>query len=245
MEEGNVCSFPCIFTSRLRELARTQAADCQMLQIEKGASIYRQGEPDDAVYLVDSGQVKLQVPTAKQQTGLVEIFAEGEIFGESCLGGQSVRLETAIAMRKSSVVRIPREVFSSIIQKGGLLEEMARYLSRRVEEQKHLIAALLAVKKHHRLALTLLYLARKFGKRGSNGTCIQQRILQEELAAMTGIRRTRVTVLLLKFRQLGLMQMNRMHQYLVMEDRFAEYLDSTAAGEAPYGSSAALRQYVH
>jgi CRP-like cAMP-binding protein len=245
MGEGTVCSHPGLFTARVRELAKAKTADCQVLHLERHAPIYHQGESDDAVYMVDSGQVKLLVPTAKQQTGLVEIFAEGEIFGESCLGGQSLRLETAIAMRKSSLLRVPRGVFIALIREAGMLEEMARYLSRRVEEQKNLIAALLAVKKHHRLALTLLYLARKFGKREPNGTCIQQRILQEELAAMTGIRRTRVTVLLLKFRQLGLLQLNRMHQYLVMEERFSEYLESTAAGEESYGSARLAQQYVH
>lgn len=227
MDLGPGCS---TFAEKMTKLLKDQTNECRLLEVDRHNIVYRLGEADDAIYLILQGQIKILVPTSKQQSGLVAIFAEGDFFGESCLDSRPVRQETAVAMKKASLLRIPREVFVGTLQRAALLEEMALHLSRMVEEQKQLIAALLAVKKHHRLALTLLFLARKFGKKEPNGTRINPRIVHEELAEMTGIRRSRVTLLLSKFRRLGLMEIDQTHRFIIREEEFTEFLEHGASG---------------
>ena len=218
------------FVAQMLEKVNLYSQDCQRIQFGRKEIIYRTGENDDAVYVVVAGTIKLLIQTAREQCGLMEICVKGEVFGESCLSGHILRPETALAMGAALVLRIPRPVFLTLLQEVALLDGMARYMSRRIEERRCLIVAMLARKKQHRLALVLLYLARKFGKQNPDGTCLQIRILHEDLAEMTGMRRTRITCVLSRFRERGLIYINRLHQIVVREDHFVEYLRRSAAG---------------
>ncbi len=219
------------FTVCLREALRKVAAECQAITKGKNERIYVAEDRDDSLYFIESGQVKLLAPVSATKRGLISILADNDIFGESCLLGTAARKETAVAMRDSRLIRVPRSTFVDVLKNEGLMAGMARYMVERIEHQRQLIAALLAVKKQHRLALTLLYLARRFGTKQGAGTCIERRILHSDLAEMTGIRRTRVTLLLLKFRELGMLTIGQDHLLVVDEKEFLAYLERASVGD--------------
>src|SRR3989344_4115092 len=65
----------------LREIAR----HLQPLSLPKGATIYREGETADALYIVQSGRVKAVTPDEGGQEKIINFLGRGETFGETAL----------------------------------------------------------------------------------------------------------------------------------------------------------------
>jgi CRP-like cAMP-binding protein len=84
------------------------------------------------------------------------------------------------------------------------------------------------VDSEHRLAETLLLLAQKLGRPNSDSTRIEHKITHEELAEMVGTTRPRITEFLLKFRGLGLIDVNRDRFLVVQQHALSQYLSRTA-----------------
>ena len=71
--------------------------------------VFAQGDPADAVFFVERGQVKLTVVSAADKTAVIGLLGPGTFFGEGCLAGQTVRMSTASAVPLSRIVRVVPE----------------------------------------------------------------------------------------------------------------------------------------
>src|ERR1019366_3236383 len=71
-------------------------------------SIFAQGDPANAVFYVNKGKVKLTVSSREGKEAVVAILKEGDFFGEGCLAGQQVRMATAVAFSKCSLIRMEK-----------------------------------------------------------------------------------------------------------------------------------------
>src|SRR6266404_5131688 len=60
--------------------------------------IFSQGDIAEAVFFIQEGKVKLTVLSELGKEAVVGIFAEGQFFGEGCLGGAELRAATSHAM---------------------------------------------------------------------------------------------------------------------------------------------------
>jgi len=211
-------------SDRIRVIKEKNPSGCRVMRLRKSRIVFVWGDSADAVYFIETGQIKLVAPTLDGEEGLVGIYSRNDVFGESCLFGQSVRLESAIAMTDSVVVKIPARTFQASFHAEWKMEDTIHHFVDRLADQRHLLSALMAAKKEDRLALLLLYLARKLGKRHSDGTSIEHRILHEELAAMTGMTRGRIGLFLKRFRCLGLVRTNDVGQLVVVENSIRSHL---------------------
>ena len=163
---------------------------------------FSQGDEANAVFYLQSGRVKLTVLSKEGKEAVVAILAHGDFFGEGCLAGELVCMATATALEASMVMRIDRAAMVRVLRDEASFAKlfMAYLLSRNVRIQEHLVDHLFnSVEK--RLARVLLLLAR-YGTDGKPDGEIQ-RISQETLAEMVGTTRSRVSLFLNKFRQLG------------------------------------------
>ena len=61
----------------------------------KSKKIFLQGDPADAVFYVQEGQVKVCVISEQGKEAIVAIHGKGDFVGEGCLAGQPLRLATA------------------------------------------------------------------------------------------------------------------------------------------------------
>src|SRR5687768_10451388 len=68
--------------------------------------VYTQGDPADAVFFLQAGQVKLSVVSPRGKEAVIGVLEPDSFFGEGCLAGQSVRMATAIAIEPSSILRV-------------------------------------------------------------------------------------------------------------------------------------------
>jgi CRP/FNR family cyclic AMP-dependent transcriptional regulator len=82
---------------------------------QKDQTVYTQGEPADSVFYIKSGQVKKTVVSEQGKEAVVALLGTGDFFGEGCLTGQRLRLETVSAMAECVIVRIIKEDITRVI----------------------------------------------------------------------------------------------------------------------------------
>jgi CRP/FNR family cyclic AMP-dependent transcriptional regulator len=56
-----------------------------ILQYPKSKAIFAQGDPSDAVFYIQSGQVKLTVLSAHRKEATIALLGEGDFMGEGCI----------------------------------------------------------------------------------------------------------------------------------------------------------------
>ena len=171
------------------------------------ANIFAQGDPADAVFYIEKGNVQLTVVSEHGKEGVIAMPSAGDFFGEGCLAGQPLHIASATAMSNSISVRIEKETMIRVLHQEPTLSEMfmAFLLSRNVQFEADLVDQLFN-SSEKRLARILLLLA-NFGKEGKLEPVIP-RISQETLAARVGTTRSRINSFMNKFRKLGLIEYN-------------------------------------
>ena len=169
--------------------------------------LFAQGDPADAVFYIDRGQIKLAVVSERGKSAVVAMLGRGDFFGEGCLAGQLVRMASASAMTEASVVRIEKQAMMELLHEKSIFSErfMAHLLARNVRFEEDLVDQLFN-SSEKRLARVLLLLAR-FGKEGKTEPVIAK-ISQEVLAEMVGTTRPRISGFMNKFRKLGFIEYN-------------------------------------
>jgi CRP/FNR family transcriptional regulator, cyclic AMP receptor protein len=110
----------------------------------------------------------------------------------------------------------------------SLFEGFAQYLAVRITDQQQVIANLMTVDSEQRLGKTLLQLARTLGKKDPRSIRIELKISHEELSDMVGATRPRTSVVMRKFRNLGLIETNEDHFLIVKEQKLIGYLAQIA-----------------
>lgn len=212
------------FKESLHESLRRATLNFPTVHIGKHQHVYVCGDPAGSVYVIQSGMIKLLMLSSDGKECLLAIHTAGDTFGELCLASSSPRQETATAMEETILKRIPCAQFLLHLTNNSLVEGFVKYMATRVSEQQHVIAHLITVNSEHRLGETLLLLANKLGQPDPRSTRIEQKVTHEELSEMVGTTRPRITAFMLKFRDLGLIEISPEHFLIVKEKKLSDYL---------------------
>jgi CRP-like cAMP-binding protein len=173
----------------------------------KKQTIFKQGDPANAVFYIQKGKVRISVVSDKGKEAIVSILGPGEFFGEGCISGQALRIATVDAMTESVVVGIAKTEMVRLLHEEPLFSEMFMHhlLHRTVRVEADLIDQLFN-SSERRLARLLLILA-NYGNEGKPEP-ILAKISQETLAEMIGTTRSRVSFFMNRFRKLGFISYN-------------------------------------
>ncbi len=167
--------------------------------------VFVQGDPADAVFYIQSGEVKLTVVSKKGKEAVVAILPASSFFGEGCLAGQPLRMATASTVRASTIIRVEKSAMVAELHREPEFAErfLAYLLSRNIRMEADLVDHLFN-SSEKRLARLLLLLA-NFGHE-SKPLPIVAKMSQETLAEMIGTTRSRVSYFLNRFRQMGFIE---------------------------------------
>ena len=172
--------------------------------LEYGANrtIFVQGDPTDSIFYLHQGKVKLAVTSKQGKEAIVTILDSDEFFGEGCLGGQPLRIATAITVTDSTLHRIEKSLMVRLLHEQHEISELfiTHLLTRNTRFEEDLVDQLFN-SSEKRLARILLLLAH-FGKESRTET-VHPGINQEHLAQMVGTTRSRVSHFMNKFRTMG------------------------------------------
>jgi CRP/FNR family cyclic AMP-dependent transcriptional regulator len=173
----------------------------------KDQIVYRQGDPADSVFYIQSGKVKKTVVSEQGKEAVIAILDTGDFFGEGCLTGELLRLATVSTLMNCVIARISKADTTRVIHEEPAFAELfiSHLLARNSRVEEDLVDQLFN-SSEKRLARTLLLLA-NFGKEGRPEPIVAK-VSQETLAEMIGTTRSRVSFFMNKFRKLGLIDYN-------------------------------------
>jgi len=171
-----------------------------IVQYERGATIFTQGDACEDVMYIQTGGVKLTVQSKSGREAVVAMLGPGDFFGEGCLAGQPLRRSSAVAVTPSAILLVGKATMLRLLRQQHAMSDrfIAHMLSRNIRIEEDLIDQLFN-SSEKRLARTLLLLAR-YG--GESPMQIVPTISQATLADMIGTTRSRVNVFLTKFKRL-------------------------------------------
>jgi CRP/FNR family cyclic AMP-dependent transcriptional regulator len=171
-------------------------------------SIFFQGDPANAVYYIERGEVKLSVLSKNGKQAIVDILGEEAFFGEGCLAGEPIRVATAIALERSTIIRLEKRALMGLFRRlPSVAEEFISQLASRNLRMQADLADHIFNSSEKRLARLLLVLAKAGKKRDSLD--VIPRLSQETLAEMVGTTRSRVSFFLNRFREQGMIRYDR------------------------------------
>ncbi len=174
----------------------------RIVRYARASVVFAQGGPANSVFYIQHGGVKLSVLSRRGREAIVATLAPGDFFGEGCLAGQPLRIGTATALVPTAVLRIQKRAMMRTLHAQSALSDrfIAHMLGRNIRIEEDLVDQLFD-SSEKRLARTLLLLARYGDERTPQR--VLPKISQEALAKMVGTTRSRVNVLMNKFRKLG------------------------------------------
>lgn len=195
----------------------------RVVEFARNAVIYTQGEPADAVFYVQRGNVKLSVVSPVGKEAVVGMLGAGDFFGEGCLAGQQVRMGTATARSVTTAVAVTRAKMLRLLHQQRTMSDLfiAYILARNIRIEEDLVDQLFN-SSEKRLARTLLLLSR-YGH-ADQPLSVLPAVSQETLAEIVGTTRSRVNFFMNKFKRLGFidyrngLQVNRSLLSVILHD---------------------------
>ena len=177
---------PADAAERLSTVARCR-------EIERGAVIFRQGEPGASMYVVLRGKVRVTRPADPGRDNLLTLLGPGDLFGELTLFDPAPRKATATAITDVEIAE-----FTAVAMKEWLAAEpeaawhFLRLLARRLRRVNDTLENLLFGDVPRRVARTLLDMAQRFGDPVPDGVRVHHDLTQEQLAQHVGASRESV-----------------------------------------------------
>lgn len=177
--------------------------------VNKGESIFAQGDVATAVFYIQKGRIRISVISKAGKEATVALLGAGNFLGEECIAAPQVHhVASATALAPSTILRIERQEMIRVLHEEQAFSEVfvAYLLARNARTQEDLVDQLFN-SSEKRLARALLLLA-QFGKDGTAPETVIPKISQEVLAEMIGTTRSRVNFFMNRFRQMGFIQYN-------------------------------------
>ncbi len=132
---ANVMSTSALFRPFTKQERKKLIELFRAREVPKGTVILKAGEVSDGLYVVLSGEVE-----AKNGGELLARLREGELFGEMSLLTRSPAVASVTAVRRTSLLRLPREDFNTVMmthpQVLELVAELADKRQRQAEQLK-------------------------------------------------------------------------------------------------------------
>ncbi len=128
------------------------AAICESETVEHGATIFKEGEPAQSMYLLVQGKVRISRRVPGMGEEALAILDAGQYFGEMGVVEESVRSADAYAHEPSVLWRIDRGKFDQLLFTDkelayAVLWTLVRTLSGRLRETNEKMKAFFAMSK--------------------------------------------------------------------------------------------------
>jgi CRP/FNR family transcriptional regulator, cyclic AMP receptor protein len=185
----------------------TVGAGREMMSFRKGRMIFAQGDACDAVFVIQSGNVRLSARSQGGKEATLDILGDEDFVGKDSIAGQPIRTASAIALTDCQLLRIEKKAMMLALAREVTLSKTfcAYVLARNIQYQQDLLDQR-CNSSEKRLARILLRQSH-FNRQSSPETVIA-RINHEILAEMVGTTRSRVCFFMKRFKDAGYIEYN-------------------------------------
>ena len=164
------------------------ASSLRIRRYRKNETIFHQGDPGDSLYIIESGSVKIVLPSPEGEEGaIIATLARADLFGELALLDGAPHSATAVAIEPTEALVLRRDRFEELVETepelrkalfAALVTELRR-LTGHVEELHFLDLP-------GRLASRIVRLARESQPDATVDIRLDWPFTQSDLAAMIG-----------------------------------------------------------
>lgn len=161
--------------------------------------IFRKGDPGTSMMVVADGRVKIRSTSWEDREVVFNLIERGDVFGEIALLDGHERTADAIAMGSTVLYVLERRDFLPLLRGNPEIGmHLLTTLCTRLRHTSGQVEDLVFLAQAARLAKTLVWLAKRYGRPSQNGLQIDLKLSQRELGTLVGVRRESMN------RQLGL-----------------------------------------
>ena len=199
---GGVPSLAALSPDDLQDLA----ASARRRVYARGQVIFHRDDPGDSLHIIVNGEVRIMLPSPEGEEMTLARLGPGDFFGDLCLFDGGPRSATAIAVEATETTVVERDRFIQWLQShpAAAIAILAAVASR-LRAADELVGALAFLDVHSRLARKLLDLAGP----AAEGSQVELRLSQDELASMVGVTRESVNKHLRFFKKRGAIDVSR------------------------------------
>lgn len=188
--------------------------------VKKKQPIYLAGEPDENLYFLKKGRVKISRIDESGKEFTLTLLEPGEIFGELGLFDDSPRETMAVALEDSLICMMRRTDFEAYaVNKPELAFRLNKLMGLRLRQIENRIAELLFRDVPSRLARLLLRLADQHPRQTKHGVRIDIKLSQQELANLIGATREMTSMTLNSFRKKDFIDIQSKYIYITNRRR--------------------------
>jgi CRP/FNR family transcriptional regulator len=197
-----------LFAHLTDEVLAGLAAHLRRRPFRRGTMIFHKDQAGDALYIIETGRVRLFVPAAGGEELTVDVAGPGEVFGELALLDGRPRSASAETLEDTVTHTLGRDEFQQhLAATPAFAAALVELLSTRLRHVTDYAESLAYLDVHARVARVLLEMAERYGIK-ADGIEIDFDLTQAELATMVGATRERVNRALASFRSQGLVELH-------------------------------------
>ena len=185
------------------------AARGRVRRFNAGSTIFHEGDPGDAIYVVVDGRIRMSRLSGSGTEATLALIGPGDCTGELALFDGRPRSATATAMQATRTFIVSRDDFVNWVKERPAASlALLETLSLRIRRTNEIVTDLVFLDLPHRLAKHLLSLAASHAE-GPNARRPRLQVTQAELASMLGVSRESVNKQLNQFARDGWITLSR------------------------------------
>jgi len=178
------------------------------VRLERGATLFGEGDPGDRLYIVTQGKIKLGRTAADGRENILAVLGPGEMFGELSLFDPGPRTAAATAITAATLSGLGHDDLQPLLTtRPEVAERLLAALARRLRRTNEAMADLVFSDVPGRVAKALLDLSTRFGEETEDGLRVTHDLTQEELAQLVGASRETVNKALADFAARGFLRL--------------------------------------
>ena len=191
---------------------RSVSDAARIRETKAGVSFFREGDPAESFFIVQSGSVKLTQVTPEGHQVVLRLIGAGDPFGGVAAFGGGAYPVSAEAVTDVTALEWPGPVMASLMETYPKLAINAvRFVAARLHELQVQYRQLATEKVERRVARALLRLGEQAGRRTEAGILIDLPLSREDIAQMTGTTLYTVSRIISRFEADGLVEAGRQH----------------------------------
>lgn len=190
-----------IFAELPADNLRLLESSLRRQSFREGEVIFHQGDPGHCLYVIENGRIRIYVLGPDGREISVNIYADGDVFGELAILDGLPRSASAVALTRTETLVLYRDDFLKHLR---LFPEIANnlisILSSRLRHTTDYAESLAFLDVRTRLARELIRLSERYGTPTNSGVVVDLGMSQADLASLVGTSRETLNRILNRLR---------------------------------------------
>ena len=193
----------------LQELDQLDALVDVRRNVRRGDTLYRAGEPFNALYAVRSGFFKSRITYEDGRDQVIGFSMAGEILGMDGIGQDTHNCD-AVALEDSEICSIPYRQLEELSREiSSLQRHFHKIMSREIVRESGVMMLLGVMRAEERIAAFLLNLSQRLSARGYSPIEFHLRMTREEIGSYLGLKLETVSRAFSKFHKEDLIEVDQ------------------------------------